>query len=203
VRTRILVLDSLYSTQLKMHRYTTDDLIDTLSHTSVGNFKEFITGKWIDDDNAYAELCKLITGEYFGIDITRPITLLSKYFYFLSDFRFPICDSLARTSLSYIYGGRYSMYANQFFKKISELKRGLGTTYQCLDKFLWLYGKLQQKPRKSNIGGRFTTYLNKKEYEQVITDNSIIDLTNKFFDDNSLHNFETILNKLITDFATT
>jgi len=138
VRTRILVLDSLYSTQLKMHRYTTDDLIDTLSHTSVGNFKEFITGKWIDDDNAYAELCKLITGEYFGIDITRPITLLSKYFYFLSDFRFPICDSLARTSLSYIYGGRYSMYANQFFKKISELKRGLGTTYQCLDKFLWL-----------------------------------------------------------------
>lgn len=147
---RLTIIDSYYSTQMNKRLFGLEQMAKSLS---------IKTDKELCHD---LEIFLLNKGEQsfinemfiqsFGIDKTgknsgRAISLLSKYFFFLTNYQFPIYDSVAKKTYPLIIeqdSKIKKLTEKNYFKSIIELNKNTGiNNFEKLDNFLWLVGKLK------------------------------------------------------------
>ena len=96
---RLTVIDSFYATQMSKRLYGLHDLAVSLDSKSDMEWKD-IANSFVsnpeDEKNEIAVLMKDTFGfEKDAKNKKKAISLISKYFYFLTNYNFPIYDSLA------------------------------------------------------------------------------------------------------------
>lgn len=174
IKLRLTVIDSYYSTQMNKRLFGIEEIahgIELLSDSdkeTLNKFKNFLDNsesdkqiiKLFNDDYGYNK-----NGEKFGV----AHSLISKYAYFLSDFNFPIYDSLAIDSYKVLVDKNTKFEIKKlikhdifdYFKNIKYLNEISNiNNYDILDNFLWLCGKLNK--------GSFSLVLTKEKYLELV-----------------------------------
>lgn len=188
---RLTLIDSMYSTQMSRRYYALEELAEALveiarnneikslflafSKNPEKNCNEFNFGK---NKNLFSE-CYGIGKD--GSDKGVAISLISKYAYFLTGFRFPIYDSIACEMYPLVWhycgfgdecpkliateNGRIQgeltmiLFVNAINKLLVHLDCD-GATYDLLDRFLWFVGKIRR--------GNLSLVLSRHEYEETM-----------------------------------
>ena len=198
IRERVIILDSLYSTNLSKTIYQIDDLVERLKkeekeHAGFKNkkFEDIIKLRIFQDSFGIKEKNNKPEKDEEGLSGKKPLSFLTKYFYFLTEFKFPIRDSFIVDSLKDLRLSKFKLTTDNFFKEIIEIKNELNCTFKELDKFLWLYGKM--KPHGKEKKPSFTTFLNKEQFQNNK------DKIAKFYESENynLANFEKILTNVL------
>jgi hypothetical protein len=180
IKLRLMIIDSLYSTQMSKRLFGIDDLAEEIliisqkSDTNLINMlHNFLQNK--NENN----IIKMLRKQY-GIDKQGKVkglatSLLSKYFYFLLKFKFPIFDSLVRDNLPTINNEFKTIpkftipqqltlekHTINYFAniKLFNIESNIND-YNKLDNLCWLYGKINK--------GSFSLILNKTEYLNLIS----------------------------------
>lgn len=167
IRTRLIVIDSTYSTNFNKRYYGFDDLLKHLK--SYGHSDKEIADNYLN--YLINEQSNLFNNKRsFGIskkgdDKGHGFSLISKYGYFLTHFNFPIYDNMAKESLQSIY----VLYKNiekinekNYFSYIKEINNDFKIkNYDKLDNLLWLLGQIKSGLFKSII-------LKKNKYQKFV-----------------------------------
>jgi len=171
---RLTIIDSYYSTQMGKRLFGIEDIADKIYDISADD--EVLRDKFIKyllSPGESNEIDNLFISNY-GIDKTgknagRGASLISKYAYFLTEYRFPIYDRLVKEAYPCINAAYPQLSLDtlsddcggEFFKRISELnERSNIKDYDKLDNLLWLYGKIKE--------GSFSLILSKQVYLRLI-----------------------------------
>ena len=198
---RLTLIDSMYSTQMSRRYYALDELAEALVILADGkkdklerdflafaknpekNLKLFdyieIEGKKRVTKNLFSE-CYGIGKD--GANKGVAISLISKYAYFLTGFKFPIYDSIAcemyplvchfcgwneleKRKLTIGKGGKVQGAETMisFVNAINSLIAKLGcrgANYDLLDRYLWFVGKICR--------GNLSLVLSRSEYEDAL-----------------------------------
>ena len=174
---RLTLIDSTYSTQMGRRYYGLEELAAALlSVHSKKHIKSAFLDFLKDKDMKPFELGKktnLFTEKYGigknGEDKGKAVSLISKYAYFETEFRFPIYDSIVREMYPRIWnycGFKEKMpeiKANDmvsFIEAIDLLIRQIDctdVTYDTLDRVLWYVGKIYR--------GNLSLVLSREEYD--------------------------------------
>jgi hypothetical protein len=166
IQLRLTVIDSYYSTQMNKRLYGISELAIALKQIGTDQeTKEKLT-LFIENKNS-PDIDDLFSKKY-GIDkqgkeSKLAVSLISKYFYFLNQFQFPIYDSLVRINCHKIFGGESLTKLNiqKYFKKIIELnEENKIKDFEKFDNLCWLYGKIAK--------GSFSLILGKDAYQKLI-----------------------------------
>ena len=182
---RLTVIDSMYSTQMNRRYYALDELAEKLVHLHPS--KELFT-KFLKtyDANLFNGDGFNLWGEKYGIgkkgeEKGVAVSLISKYAYFETEFKFPIYDSIACEMYPRIW--KYCGWKDKtpklwvlnkeqqtdgektivvFVKAIDELINRLGgnISYDHLDRLLWFTGKIYR--------GNLSLVVSRKDYEWCI-----------------------------------
>lgn len=197
---RLTLIDSMYSTQMGRRYYALEELADVLAKLANGKKGElkklFLAFANDPEKNAHQfdfhegmgenMIKKNLFSENYGIgkdgeDKGVAISLISKYAYFLTEFKFPIYDSIAcemyplvwhfcgfkgkcpklRVTKNGRVQGKQSMIL--FVNAINLLIKKLDckvVNYDLLDRFLWFVGKIRR--------GNLSLVLTRKEYEETM-----------------------------------
>lgn len=181
---RLTVIDSLYSTNMSKRLFGIQDLASAIFN--IGNdeqlrkaIEEYKDNK--NDDTS--EITTLLSGGY-GVDKRNEIkkiknkgndknddyklrarSLISKYLYFVTGHDFPIEDSLVKDNLNDVL----KYYESEtMWDKEKDLLRFLiffcvenGITFDELDNFTWLLGKINK--------GSLSLIINKEQYQKLIS----------------------------------
>ncbi len=179
IHLQLVAIDSMYSTNMSKHPYGLEGLARAIEHLMNGcdltqAFRTFAVNP--SDDNykrfnldssfrQYQDERRINTNtnlwEYkFGVNknkasVSRAISLISKYAYYLTDKQFPIYDDLARKMYRKIcaYCGierqkkidneisNFIIAINQLIDYIVENKR-CASDYDVMDRILWIVEKL-------------------------------------------------------------
>jgi hypothetical protein len=169
VKNRITIIDSYYSTQMNKRLYGIDELANNLAKFS-DDILKLEAKKYLNNPNEEGVLKKLFVKEY-GIDKSgkpfgKSISLISKYLFFLNNYKFPIYDSLALVSYKLLQNSNYiksnqSINEHNFYDLMKELNiNSKINNYEKLDNLLWLIGKL--------TNGSFAILMTKDKYESLI-----------------------------------
>lgn len=182
---RLTVVDSMYSTQMNRRYYGLDELSERLSSLNVS--KDFLKNIFIQLTKDYdltnfqlkGEKTNLFSEKYGigkdGNDKGMAISLISKYAYLVTGYKFPIFDSIVCEMYPIIWkycgwvkkempalkdksndGGQTMVL---YLKAINELIRRLGggISYQHLDRMLWFVGKIMR--------GNLSLVLSREDFE--------------------------------------
>ena len=88
-------------------------------------------------------------------------SLISKYLYFLTEFNFPIYDSLVKESLDHIFKLGKNMDFVYCFDKLSEINNTFSiNNFYKLDNLLWLWGKIE--------AGNYSLILDRDNYSKIV-----------------------------------
>lgn len=155
---RLTIIDSYYSTQMGKRLFGIDDLAKKLFEISEDDKElrkicfDFLTD--ISNENLLHELFHNKYGiRKTGHNAGHAPSLISKYLYFLTDYKFPIYDNLVKTSYKLVKKKypqfELSMLNDNFdlsyFYKIKQLNNISETNdFDKLDNLLWLIGKLTE-----------------------------------------------------------
>jgi hypothetical protein len=95
----------------------------------------------------------------------KAISLLSKYFYFLSNCQFPIYDTLGKVSYNLLKDKKYitskALTDDNYFELMIELNQtSTIKDFEKLDNLLWLLGKIKE--------GSFSILMDKSKYETIV-----------------------------------
>lgn len=166
---RLTIIDSYYSTQMSKRLYGLEDLAEALN-----NFK--------NDDELRSEANKFLVNPKegkikalfeatYGFDKQaknrkKAISLLSKYLYFLLNYKFPIYDNLGLASYKLLAKNKFfkkkTIKESNYFELMITLNKDSGiNNFERLDNFLWLLGKIKE--------GSFSIIMNKEKYETLVT----------------------------------
>lgn len=203
---RLTLIDSMYSTQMNRRYYALDELAGAMAKLANGEeyklkqmFLDFsktpndslqhfeYTEKVKNDKGEITVNNKNLFSECYGIgkdgeDKGVAISLISKYAYFLTDFNFPIYDSIAcemfplvthycgweelkNTKLVSSKNGKIQgaetmvLFVNAINSLIEKLNYK-GVNYDLLDRFLWFVGKIRR--------GNLSLVLTREAYETVM-----------------------------------
>jgi len=161
IRVRILLIDTCYSTNVnRMRHFGIDDICNFILKFKNDKTLHDIVKRFIDTPNI--KDYQILFKESFGTNrngdaLGNANSLLSKYYFYLTGMNFPIYDSLVKKSYSSLARGynleKIRSYQNtalntdehyiDYFTKIKKLKDILNIkTYNELDMFLWLGGKI-------------------------------------------------------------
>lgn len=205
---RLTLIDSMYSTQMNRRYYALDELAEALLAVSEGKagilrhkFLKFAKSPEyaislfdydvFEYDSSGKQVCRNtnLFSENYGIgkdgtDKGVAISLISKYAYFETGFRFPIYDSIACEMFTLVWhfsnyespkpklqvindGGRINGAATMisYLHAINTLIKNLGLEknqkcYDYLDRFLWFVGKIMR--------GNLSLVLTKDEYKETM-----------------------------------
>jgi hypothetical protein len=186
VKLRLTFIDSIYSTNMSKRLFGINELALEILNISqnhdnvlIEKIRTFLSNPTNKNDISN------IFFKQFGIDKKgkpkgHAASLISKYFYFLLDFQFPIYDSLVKDNLPIInkkiqcikklnLKNGQIQYFNDIikFNKESEIN-----DFNKLDNMCWLFGKINK--------GSFSLIINKNKYLNLI---KYIDLENKKSDE--------------------
>lgn len=192
VLTRLTLIDSMYSTQMSRRYYALDELADALIDIDRTQNLRTLFISFTKDPQKYADYFNYENGknlfsECYGIGKDGKskgvaVSLISKYAYFLTEFKFPIYDSIACEMYPLVWrrcgfaipvpkliikdvNGRvlgkqtmvtYIQAINTLIKQF-ECKN---LNYDLLDRYLWFVGKIRR--------GNLSLILSREEYEYTI-----------------------------------
>lgn len=168
VITRLSLIDSYYATQMSKRLYGIDELSEELI--------KYTKEELVDACNSYLKNEKGILENIFdakygirknGNGAGMANSIISKYFYFLTEYNFPIYDSLAVKSHQY-FEKRYPLIPpldekkiNNYFSSMMLLKEKGGIqNIDHLDNLTWLTGKV--------LNGSFSMLLPIKKYKSLL-----------------------------------
>lgn len=175
---RLTLIDSMYSTQMSRRYYGLEELAKVLAEINKNKslkdaFIDFLEDKEYTLFNIKGKKTNLFSEKYGigknGEDKGTAVSLISKYAYFETEFRFPIYDSIVREMYPRIWnycGFKEKMLeikANDmvsFIEAIDLLIRQLDctdVTYDTLDRVLWYVGKIYR--------GNLSLVLSREEYD--------------------------------------
>ena len=194
---RLTLIDSMYSTQMGRRYYALEELAEVLFILSVNNnglkqlFVDFANdpGKYVDKFNYQINNKESnLWSECYGIgkdgsEKGIAISLISKYAYFETEFKFPIYDSIAcemypviwercgfegKVARKFVYKGLDGKIDGKqtiinFIKAINSLISEINhprLNYDFLDRYLWHVGKIRR--------GNLSLILTREEYEETI-----------------------------------
>lgn len=175
---RLTLIDSMYSTQMSRRYYGLEELAKVLAEINPNKplekaFIDFLKDKSYDPFVIKGKKTNLFSEKYGigknGEDKGQAVSLVSKYAYFETEFRFPIYDSIVREMYPRIWnycGFKEKMLeikANDmvtFIEAIDLLISKLDctdVTYDTLDRVLWYVGKIYR--------GNLSLVLSREEYD--------------------------------------
>lgn len=147
---RLAVVDSFYSTNMKKHVGGMDELAQAIADRSkdddelkekISQYKESLKQSDIKD----------LFETSFGTPSAKAHSLISKYFYFLTEHNFPIEDSLLKENVNKIlefFGYEFPVHSKNEHKAtlINDLLKfePIRNNYSSFDNLVWLYGKLSK-----------------------------------------------------------
>lgn len=146
VKLRLHLIDSLYSTQMSKRHYGIEELAESLANYTDETLKEEASKYVIKNQSEI--LNKLFLQKYgynsMGEKQKKAVSLISKYLYFLTNYQFPIYDSLVKAAypiviLQHQLKTNYSKITDiNFVKALSELNQiSKIENYEKLDNYLW------------------------------------------------------------------
>jgi hypothetical protein len=154
---RLTLIDGFYSTQLNKRLFGIEDLVDSIYKIAKTD-KELIelALNFIEKPQRNA-LFKLICEKEYGINkkgesFGKASSLITKYLYFLTNYKFPIYDGLVKVIYPKISTKHFSKNlpsigqdcSLDFFIGIKKLNEESGiNSFDKLDNLLWLSGKIQ------------------------------------------------------------
>lgn len=177
----LTVIDSLYSTQMGRRYYGLEELARMLADLQASkddlreSFIKLAAGKIKSEDKLFEHDKKNLFTEKYGIgkdgsDKGTAVSLISKYAYFLTDYKFPIYDSIAREMYPRIW--KYCGFKEHcpsavelasldgFIKGINSLMNKLSIkSYDTMDRLLWTVGKIMR--------GNLSLILTMEEYQDL------------------------------------
>lgn len=174
IKLRLIIIDTIYSTNMNRRLFGINDLAEKILSISkksdyilIDKINNFIFNKTEEKE------IKEILVESFGISKLGKekgiaTSLLSKYFYFLLEFKFPIYDSLVKGYLPKINDKFQCIPALNlknnkitYFKTIIEFNQNSEIEdFNKLDNLCWLFGKVNK--------GSFSLILTKDKYSKLI-----------------------------------
>lgn len=167
VQFRLTVIDSYYSTQMSKRLYGIEDISNELIKHSDEILKLEIA-KFLQ--NPTEGIIKELFNKNYGFDkeaknAKKAISLLSKYFYFLSDCQFPIYDTLGKVSYNLLKDNKYitskALTDDNYFELMLALNQSSTIKdFEKLDNLLWLLGKIKE--------GSFSILMDKSKYETIV-----------------------------------
>ncbi len=177
---KLTVIDSLYSTQMSRRYYGLDELARLLAALQSNNdlskvFIDLAAGKIKSGDKIFEHDKKNLFTEKYGIgkdggDKGTAVSLISKYAYFLTDYKFPKYDSIAREMYPRIWkycGFKESCPSAVELKSLDGFIKGINTlmdklsikSYDTIDRLLWTVGKIMR--------GNLSLVLTMEEYQDL------------------------------------
>jgi len=182
VKLRLTIIDSIYSTNMSRRLFGINELAKQILDLSESNDSILIDkiNAFILNPSNQNEI-KTILLKQFGIDKKgnkkgHATSLISKYFYFLLEFQFPIYDSLVKDNLPII--NKNTIQVNSLILKEGQIKyfqdiikfnkESQINDFNKLDNMCWLFGKIKR--------GSFSLIIDKIKYLELIEP---IDLKNK------------------------
>ncbi len=143
---RLMVIDSGYSTNLNRRLFGFEEISKFL--VEITPHIELLLYEKINDLDFFKKLEKDLVKGYgiskIGKEGGHAFSLISKYIYFRSNFKFPIYDSLVRKGLAKL--GKIGRYENhpslKYFEELKKLREELKCTIDDLDKYFWILGKI-------------------------------------------------------------
>lgn len=154
---RLTLIDGFYSTQMNKRLFGIEDLVDSIYKIAKTD-KELIelALNFIEKPQRNA-LFKLICEKEYGINkkgesFGKASSLITKYLYFLTNYKFPIYDGLVKVIYPKISTKHFSKNlpsigqdcSLDFFIGIKKLNEESGiNSFDKLDNLLWLSGKIQ------------------------------------------------------------
>jgi len=133
---RLTIIDSYYATQMNKRLYGIEDLANKIEKLGmdkrINKRLEDYIAHGFENDKEIKDLfeCKKIGIDKTGEDFGGAMSLISKYFYFVTDYKFPIYDSLAKKSYSLIANKEIRNY---LFKYKNEWEKFLGKKVEFFD----------------------------------------------------------------------
>ncbi len=142
---RLIVIDSCYSTNMNKRLFAFEamsNLILRLNEKidSMGNVYKFIK-------NNFTIMTTVIGINKKGNDKGHGLSLLTKYLYFRMNLNFPIYDSLVYNELiqqKFLDGSKQPKPTIEYFEKLQELKDKHNLSFDELDCYFWVCGKIRK-----------------------------------------------------------
>ena len=154
---RLSIIDSLYSTQMGKRIYGIETIVNSIRNISHSDSKlRYLFINYLDNEDCKDTIHKLLFVDIFGYNKKGAgygvaTSLISKYAYFLTNYKFPIFDSMVNKVYP-IIAEKYKIKLpkkisksknNNFFQIMKILnKESRINDFDKLDKLLWLYGKI-------------------------------------------------------------
>jgi len=174
---RLIVIDSCYSTLLNKRYFGIEEIAEKINEVSENSDDVMVEllAEYLEKGND--KIGELFRGQYGirknGKKVGTAQSLISKYAYFLTDFKFPIYDNLARSSFVKIREAYPELMLNKlsdgnFFKEMKKLNENSRILdYDKLDNLLWLMGKMTE--------GSFSLILSKDKYLELVNRIDLLD----------------------------
>jgi len=170
---RLTLIDSLYSTKMAMRMYGIYDVSLALRKDFPINESDKILSEKaisfienVNDLNKDDFISSLFLGGYgmHKVDTdshdSAP-SLISKYLYFLTNYKFPIYDSLAKESMSKLFGSKKNSDFISCFSNLKKINNDYSiNNFDRLDNLLWLWGKIEK--------GSYSLILKREKYTELI-----------------------------------
>lgn len=195
VESQLIIIDAYYSTNMSRRYYGIEEIAQAL--IGLSNSKAELKNRFIgyaSVPNKTNELSKVFSQQYGynkkGNKFGKATSLISKYAYFITDFNFPIYDSIVKEVYPLLVGSKIS--DNNIDGYISNLNKFLDKSdinnYNELDNLLWLMGKINRGSYSSIISkGKYIELVQKigdfRSKNSISTDKEIKDYINKNIDD--------------------
>ena len=166
VQFRLTVIDSYYSTQMSKRLFSIEDIANELI-----KYSDEVLKLEIDRflANPKEGIIKELFNKRYGFDKEaknnkKAISLLSKYFYFLSNCQFPIYDTLGKVSYKLLKKNNYidtkALTDDNYFELMIALNQpSTINDFEKLVNLLWLLGKIKE--------GSFSILMDKPKYETI------------------------------------
>lgn len=169
IEKQLTLIDSYYSTNMARRYYGIEEIAEFMI-SNITNSKEELKKRFIEfakephNDYKIKDLFNnhygyKKTGEPFG----KAISLISKYAFFITDFNFPIYDTIVREVYPNLTG--YYIDENNFLDFILKTRELLEqsniSNYNKLDNLLWLIGKINR--------GNYSLILDKEKYINLVS----------------------------------
>lgn len=183
IKTRLILIDALYSTQIFKNRFAINDISRKINKFNSDYEINLKINSFLNDFDKKNDIFDLFNTTYGNLN-KKAMSLISKYLFFVSNYNFPIYDSLVKKEIKYSkdniieYIRRINFLSNNYLVNDNKL------SYKDFDFILWF----KSKEKSKNFNSIFKNYLKK---EKVITD------FNKFIQNN---NIEYKLNNYILDY---
>jgi hypothetical protein len=164
---QLTIIDSYYSTNMSRRYYGIEEVAESIVEIAT-NKKDLkrIFIEYTKNPHNLENVTSLFNSQYgynkVGKRFGQATSLISKYAYFITDFNFPIYDSIVREVYPLITGAK--LVDNKFDDFINSMNALLTSSnidnYNQLDNLLWLIGKINR--------GNYSLILKKDKYLKLV-----------------------------------